>query len=129
MPMAYCPQCLTIYAEGSAECIDCGVLLQPGSPPKSVRSLEDSQEPDVRLVKVRSFGGPTGNMNAEVARNILEANGLRGVLRGEFSGEMLPGVDAVDLLVRAEDAAEATELLDGFLDNPTGVAPDDEAQK
>jgi hypothetical protein len=127
--MAYCPQCLTTYAESSPECIDCGVPLQPGLPPQSVRSPEDRPKPAVRLVKVRSFGGPTGNMNAEVARNILEANGLRAVLRGEFSGEMLPGVDAVDLLVRAEDAAQATELLDGFLDNPTGVVPDDQEQK
>jgi len=123
--MAYCPQCLTVYAEGASECIDCGVSLQPGSPPESARLPEDLEEPNARLVKVRSFGGPAGNMNAEVAKNILEANGLHGVLRGEFSGEMLPGIDAVDLLVRAEDAAQATELLDSFLDNPEGVAPDE----
>jgi len=127
--MAYCPQCLTVYAEGSPECIDCGVPLQPGSPPASARLPEELQEPDVRLVKIRSFGGPAGNMNAEVAKNILEANGLRSVLRGEFSGETLPGVDSVDLLVRAEDATQAAELLDSFLDNPTGVAPDDEAEE
>ena len=126
--MAYCPQCLTVYAEGSPECIDCGVPLQPGSPPESARLAEDLEEPDVRLVKVRSFGGPAGNMNAEVAKNILEANGLPSVLRGEFAAETLPGIDPVELLVRAEDAAQAAELLDSFLDNPTRVAPDDEAE-
>jgi Putative prokaryotic signal transducing protein len=124
--MAYCPQCLTEYADGSPECIDCGAPLQPGPPPQSAQLPEDLQEPEVRLVKVRSFGGPAGNVSAEVAKNILEASGLRSIVRGEFSGETLPGVDAVDLLVRAEDAAQAAELLESFLDNPTGVAPDEE---
>lgn len=123
--MAYCPQCLTQYADGSPECIDCGIALQPGSPPNSTASPEDLEEPGVKLVKVRSFGGPVGNMNAEVGKNILEASGIRSVLRGEFSGETLPGVDAVDLLVRAEDAAQAAELLESFLDNPSGVTPDE----
>jgi hypothetical protein len=124
--MAYCPKCLTEYAEGSPECIDCGTPLQPGAPPESARSPEDLEESQVKLVKVRSFGGPAGSMSAEVAKNILEANGLPSVLRGEFSAETLPGVDPVDLLVRAEDATRATELLESFLDNPTGVAPDEQ---
>jgi hypothetical protein len=124
--MAYCPQCLTEYSDESRECIDCGTPLRPGAPPESAQSPEDLEEPQVKLVKVRSFGGPVGSMSAEVAKNILEANGLPSVLRGEFSGETLPGVDAVDLLVRAEDAARAAELLESFLDNPTGVAPDEE---
>jgi len=100
--------------------------LQPGTPPESAWSPEDLEEPQVNLVKVRSFGGPAASMSAEVAKNILEANGLPGVLRGEFSGETLPGIDAVDLLVRAQDAARAAELLESFLDNPTGVAPDEQ---
>jgi hypothetical protein len=124
--MAYCPQCLTEYAEGSPECIDCGIALQPGAPPESAQSPEDLEEPQVKLVRVRSFGGPAGSMSAEVAKNILEANGLPSVLRGEFSAETLPGVDPVDLLVRAEDAARAAELLQSFLDNPAGVAPDEQ---
>jgi hypothetical protein len=124
--MAYCPQCLTEYAEGSPECIDCGIPLERGAPPESAQSPEDLEEPQVKLVTVRSFGGPAGSMSAEVAKNILEANGLPSVLRGEFSAETLPGVDAVDLLVRAEDAARAAELLQSFLDNPAGVAPDEQ---
>lgn len=124
--MAYCPQCLTEYSEGSPECIDCGIPLRPGAPPRPPQSADDLEEPRVQLVKVRSFGGPAGNMSAEVAKNILEANGLPSVLRGQFSGETLPGVDAVELLVRAEDAARAAELLESFLDNPTGVAPDEQ---
>ena len=124
--MAYCPRCLTEYAEGSPECIDCGIPLQPGAPSKSAPSLADLEEPQVKLVKVRSFGGPAGSMSAEVAKNILEADGLPSVLRGEFSAETLPGVEPVDLLVRAEDATRAAELLQSFLDNPAGVAPDEQ---
>ena len=124
--MAYCPECLTEYAEGSTQCIDCGIPLQRGVPPESAQAPEDREEPQVKLVKVRSFSGPVGSMSAEVAKNILEANGLPSVLRGEFSAETLPGVDPVDLLVRAEDAARAAELLQSFLDNPAGVAPDEQ---
>lgn len=80
----------------------------------------------MKLAKVRSFGGPTGSMSAEVAKNILEAEGIPSVLQGEFSAETLPGVDPVDLLVRAEDADRAAELLQSFLDNPAGVAPDEQ---
>lgn len=32
--------------------------------------------------------------------------------------EMLPGIDVVQLLVREEDAEEATEILKSYLDAP-----------
>ena len=123
--MAYCPQCLTEYREDAPECMDCRVPLQPGPPPPPAI---EPDEPKVDLVRVRTFSGPTASMDAQLAQNILQSEGISSAVPGETSTEILPGVDAVQLLVRAEDAAEAAEILEGFLDNPTGVAAEEEEE-
>lgn len=112
--MAYCPECFTEYVEGASECADCSVPLRPGTPPPR----PPSGSPAVSLVRVRTFSGPTAQLDAELARNILQTQGIQSVLPGDASAEMLPGVDAVQLLVRKEDAAEAAEILKGYLDTP-----------
>ena len=76
----------------------------------------------MRLVSVRRFGGPTANLDAQVARGILADTGIPSILPGRFAAEALPGVDLVQLLVHEADAAEAAQILEGFLDNPSGVA-------
>ncbi len=54
-------------------------------------------------------------MDADLARNILETEGIPCVLPGETSAEVLPVLD-VPLLVREQDAGRATELLKSYLD-------------
>ena len=78
----------------------------------------------MRLVRVRSFGGPTANLDAQVARGILAETGIPSVLPGQLA---LPGVDLVQLLVHESDADEAAQILEGFLDNPSGVTAGGEA--
>lgn len=78
-----------------------------------------------KMVRVRAFAGPTANTDAELAKGILDSQEIPSVVSGRTSGELLPGVDTVQLLVRAEDAAEAAELLESFLDNPSGIPADD----
>lgn len=109
--MAYCPECLTEYREGSAECIDCHLPLQPGAPPTIERP---EFAPDSRLVSVRSFHGPTASMDAELARNVLKEEGIPCALPGDTGPEVIPGIDVVQLLVREEDAARAEEILKAF---------------
>ena len=121
--MAYCPQCLTEYEEGSPECIDCHVALAPGPLPKEA---EESTDTPAKLARVRTFSGPTAHMDAILAKNILEAEGIPSLLPGEFSAEALPGVDMVQLLVREEDATEAAEILESFLDHPPETVASDE---
>ena len=77
-----------------------------------------------RLVRVRAFAGPTASADAELAKGILADQLIPCVVSGRASGELLPGIDLVQLLVREEDAAEAAELLEGFLDNPSGAVAD-----
>jgi hypothetical protein len=109
--MAYCPECLTEYKEGAAECIDCGVPLQPGVPPMTERP---EFTPDVKLVVVRTFRGPTASMEAELARNVLKEEGILSALPGDMGGEVIPGIDIVQLLVREEEAARADAILRAF---------------
>ena len=72
-----------------------------------------------KMVRVRAFGGPTAKTDAELAKGILQNQEIPCVIAGGQPADMLPGVDMVQLLVREEDAAEAAELLESFLDNPS----------
>ena len=111
MPLSYCPECLTEYREGAAECIDCHVPLLPGPPPR-VEAPQFSSE--VNLVTVRTFHGPTASMDAELARNVLKEEGILSALPGDTGAEVIPGIDVVQLLVREQDAARADEILAAF---------------
>lgn len=77
-----------------------------------------------KMVRVRGFAGPTAKTDAELAKGILQNQEIPCVIAGGQSADMLPGVDIVQLLVREEDAAEAAELLESFLDNPSHTPAD-----
>ncbi|MEJ2009290.1 MAG: DUF2007 domain-containing protein [Acidobacteriota bacterium] len=130
--MPYCPNCLTEYVEGTSECEDCGIYLLPGSPPAEedegdsdtgkesagwFRSLVGSEDESsqVKIVRIRTFAGATASLDAKLARNLLRARGIRSVLGGESSAEVLPVLE-VTLIVREEDAGRATELLSNYFD-------------
>lgn len=72
-----------------------------------------------KMVRVRAFAGPTAKTDAEMAKGILQNQEIPCIVAGGQSADMLPGVDVVQLLVREEDAVEAAELLESFLDNPS----------
>jgi hypothetical protein len=120
--MSYCPECLIEYREGAAECIDCHVPLLPGPPP----AVETPRfAPDVKLVTVRTFHGPTASMDAELERNVLKEEGILSALPGDTGAEVIPGIDVVQLLVREEDAARADEILAAF-ENAEAEVPENE---
>jgi hypothetical protein len=108
--MPYCPNCFIEYVEGTDQCEDCGANLLPGSPPENPAPIETLDPGDVKLVPVRVFAGGTAQMNADLARNILQSQGIPCILQGETSAEMLPGLD-VPVLVREQDAARADRIL------------------
>jgi hypothetical protein len=112
--MPYCPQCLTEYVDGSRECIDCHVPLRRGVLPEGAVGSGETGESEVKLVRVRTFTGPTAHMDAELAKSILEAEEIPCVLPGQASADAYPGLDVVQLLVREEDATEAVEILENW---------------
>jgi hypothetical protein len=63
-------------------------------------------------------------MDAELARNILQSQGIPCLLQGESSVEMLPVLD-IPLLVREEDAAHAERILQDYLDTEASTAHED----
>jgi Putative prokaryotic signal transducing protein len=113
--MAYCPVCGVEYQEGIEQCVDCHVALQPGPPPPPPPK---EVTPEARLVRIRVFRGPQAVMQGDLARNILETEGIPCVLPGQFTGEMLPGIDALQLFVRESDAERAREVLQSYFDTP-----------
>jgi hypothetical protein len=72
---------------------------------------------------VRAFSGATASLDAQVARGILRERGIFSVVPNKFGAEVLPGVDVVQLLVREEDADEAAQTLEDFLDHPLPAGP------
>jgi hypothetical protein len=66
-------------------------------------------------VTVRVFSGPTALLDADVARNILQSQGIPSFVPGEISAELLPVLD-VSLLVREEDAERAATIIRDYLD-------------
>ncbi|HEX5481113.1 MAG TPA: DUF2007 domain-containing protein [Terriglobia bacterium] len=69
-------------------------------------------------MRVRVFSGPTSGMEANLARNLLNSQGIPCMLPGEFTAEMLPGIDPIQIFVREEDAEQAAEILQAYFDSP-----------
>jgi hypothetical protein len=68
---------------------------------------------DSDLVVVRTF---PNHFDADVAKSALEAADIESMVRVDDAGGMYPGVlgkGGVELLVRAEDAERADEVLTG----------------
>jgi hypothetical protein len=82
------------------------------------------EEKDVKLVPVRLFTGGTAQMDADLARNILQSQGIPCLLQGESSAEVLPVLD-IPLFVREEDAAHAERILQDYLDTETSAAQEE----
>jgi hypothetical protein len=67
--------------------------------------------PDSELVVVRTF---SNRFEADVARSALEAASIESMVRPDDAGGMRPGLwvgRGVELIVRAEDAERANEVL------------------
>ena len=113
--MPYCSHCLIEYVEGTAQCEDCGDELLPGSPPEKAPRVDLAAEKDVKLVPARIFCGSSAPMDAELAQNILQTQGIPSTISGEGLADPFP-VAEVHLLVREEDAAHAERILTEYLD-------------
>ena len=122
--MPYCAQCLTEYVEGIGKCEDCGAELLPGSPPQAPPVVDLAGEKDVKLVSIRTFSGGTAQMDADLARNILQTQGIPSLLQGESSAEVLPVLD-IPLFVREEDVERAERILSDYLDTEVQSTPEE----
>lgn len=77
----------------------------------------------MNFVKVRAFSGATASLDAQLAKGILTERGIPSVVPNRFGAEVLPGVDLVQLLVPEDDADEAAQILQDFLDSASPDGP------
>lgn len=122
--MPYCAHCLIEYVEGTAQCEECGATLLPGSPPEAPPPIDLSREKNVKLVPARIFNGTTAQLDAELAHNILQTQGIPSALSGEGLADPFP-VTEVHLLVREEDAERAERFLQEYLDTAASSTPEE----
>jgi predicted amidophosphoribosyltransferase len=105
--MPFCPRCRTEYVNGTSVCADCAVSLVSELPP------ERDAPPDVGdLVEVWRT---QGEVNAQLVRALLDANGIASMLAGESlrltHGLTVDGLALVRILVRPDDARRACEII------------------
>jgi putative signal transducing protein len=60
------------------------------------------------LTIVSTFPSPA---DAQIAKGVLDEVGIESMIRADNAGGMYPAIGAVELLVRAEDAKNATDAL------------------
>ena len=63
-------------------------------------------------------------MDADLARNILQTQGIPSLLQGESSAEVLPVLD-IPLFVREEDVERAERILSDYLDTEVQSTPEE----
>ena len=107
--MAYCPRCNTEYEEGMRECMDCRVALRAGAPPPP----PDAPPHDLKLVPVKKFMSGPSVIDAELAKNLLESEGISCVVSAANAARLSPGIEG-QVMVREEDAARAERILEEY---------------
>jgi len=107
----FCPKCKSEYREGFYKCADCGADLVAEQPPELIKEVSY-----VDLVEVYST-----YQQSDIAfiKSVLDGEGIPYFFEGE-SSIMLIGAGAyARLLVKAEEADRAKEILRdlGFLES------------
>jgi len=106
--MPYCPNCRTEYRLGFTRCSDCDAAL--------VESLPDA-EPEagtntaIELVELATF---PDEPEAEMIRELLEDNGITGVLRNDMGAGIAPAGLDITLLVDRQDEERARALYQEY---------------
>ena len=109
--MPFCPNCAAEYKEGITRCEECSLdLVDKLSPENMVHDLSAAP-----MVELRSFWNAA---EAEMAQEVLDQNGLRSQLQGDFTGGTLfpTPLTAVKLLVDERDFDRAKELIDAYFE-------------
>jgi len=111
----HCPQCLTEYRDGFAECADCRVPLAPGLPP--------APQPEAHTAELVTVIETSDPFLMNLAKAALEDAGIEYVLRGDDPGERMltgmttAGANPTQLQVESHREAEARAALEP-LENP-----------
>ena len=102
----YCPQCKAEYRPQYTRCATCAVDL--------VDALPASAEPTPTYVAYEQILGTHNPADIALIKSLLEAEGLTYYFHGEHFIYMRPMADPARLMVRADQAETARELLSGL---------------
>lgn len=119
--MAFCPSCEAEYKEGFTVCPDCDLKLVAGL--NSENRLHDRGEG--KPIALRSF---KNSAEAEMVREMLEANGIRAFVEGgEFA--IIPSSFSQEVVVMVDerDLPGAVEIYNAYFDSDN-TAPASESQ-
>ncbi len=120
--MSYCPNCRVEFGESATQCKKCGVTLLPGDLPEAASPEAYTGE----TICLGTFSGPTAQMEADLAKSVLEEQGIPAVVAGvSTAGGVEGGSEGVTLWVLQEDADEAADILEDFFDSPPTPSPDE----
>lgn len=100
----FCPKCRTEYSKGIYVCADCGVSLVP----------EPLPEPPPESPEYSEFEEILFTFNAgdiAVIKSLFDSEGIVYYFRGEFFSYVHPLAQPARLMVRADQAEEAREIL------------------
>ena len=97
----FCPRCRTEYREGFSLCSDCGVKLVDTLPPV----------PDPEYLDLVTVLETNEAADFAVAESLLQAADIDYVVQNEGTENIWPQLGAMQIQVRAEEAAKAIEIL------------------
>lgn len=123
--MVICPSCHAEVGSGASICESCGADLAGSLPEESTG--EGAGGASVELVELATF---PNFPEAEMIQELLEANGIQAVLRGEADPiGLASGATPSTLLVNSTDLPAARQIYEDFFAGDveeTPEEPDDE---
>ena len=106
----FCPKCKSEYREGFYKCTDCGVDLVAGQPPAT--------EDGVNYVEMVEVFSTYSQSDIAFIKSVLDGEGIHYFFSGESTVMMIGAGSYARLLVKADEAQRAREILQelGFLE-------------
>jgi hypothetical protein len=106
----FCPKCKSEYKEGFLKCAECGVDLVEGHPPEA--------EDGVNYVEMVEVFSTYNQGDIALVKSALDSEGIHYFFSGESTIMMIGAGSYARLLVKADEAERAREILQelGFLE-------------
>jgi Protein of unknown function (DUF2007). len=106
----FCPKCKSEYREGFYKCADCGIDLVGALPPEQTDDFGDEEFAEVFSTYQQG--------DIAFIKSVLDGEGITYFFQGESSIMLIAAGAYARLLVKADEAQRAREILQelGFLE-------------
>ncbi len=107
----FCPECKSEFIEGITKCPVCDISLINELPP----------EPEPEFVDYKEILGTYNPADVAFLKSLLDSEGITYFFKGEHFMYVRPLADPVRLMVRTDQVAQATDLLQDVQLSITGI--------